>query len=188
MTGTTLLIEPEIATPRLRLRPLRARDAALVGLYCSDRRVALATESIPHPYPPGAAEAFIERAGAAGTEERHWALDSGEDGGNGLVGLISLRPKGEGLAEIGYWVAPAFWNTGYASEAVEALVGRADAAGLGELVAEVFQDNPASVRVLTRAGFAWEGEGEAFSLARGAMVPTFRYRRAAGSTAGGGAR
>ena len=33
--------------------------------------------------------------------------------------MIGLKPSGEGVAEIGYWVAPAFWNTGYASEAVE---------------------------------------------------------------------
>ena len=43
--------------------------------------------------------------------------------------------------------------------------------------AQVFQDNLASARVLLRAGFALVGSGEAHSLARGAMVPTFRYRR-----------
>ena len=48
----------------------------------------------------------------------------------------------------------------------------AAARGLRALTAEVFQDNPASIRVLTRAGFAYEGEGEIYSLARGAMVPT----------------
>ena len=55
--------------------------------------------------------------------------------------------------------------------------------GLGALVAEVFQDNPASARVLTRAGFDYEGEGEIYSLARGGMVPTFRYRRRLGDAA-----
>ena len=35
------------------------------------------------------------------------------------------------MAEIGYWVAPAFWGTGYASEAVEAVVGFAAAARAG---------------------------------------------------------
>ena len=64
------------------------------------------------------------------------------------------------MAEIGYWVAPAFWNTGYASEAVEALVGACRRGrGWRELAAEVFQDNPASARVLTRAGFAYDGRG-----------------------------
>jgi RimJ/RimL family protein N-acetyltransferase len=80
-------------------------------------------------------------------------------------------------------VAPAFWNTGYASEAVQGLVGHAERIGLPELLAGVFQDNPASVRVLIHAGFEYVGEGEIYSLARNAMVPTFRYRRRLGGAA-----
>ena len=57
----TTLTQPEIVTERLRLRRLRPRDAALIALYASDRRVAWTTAVIPHPYPPGAAEAFVER-------------------------------------------------------------------------------------------------------------------------------
>lgn len=171
---------PEIVTERLRLRPLRPRDAALIGLYASDPRVARATAVIPHPYPPGAAEAFVERVIAPGTAEQTWALDTGADDENGLVGLIALAPRGEGVAEVGYWVAPAFWNTGYASEAVDGLVAHAAAEGWRELVAESFQDNAAAARVLTHAGFAYEGEGEVYALARGAMVPTFRYRKVLG--------
>lgn len=46
------------------------------------------------------------------------------------------------------------------------------------LTARVFQDNVASVKLLTRAGFAFEGVSDSYCLARAAMVPTFRYRRA----------
>jgi RimJ/RimL family protein N-acetyltransferase len=180
MVGTEFEGQAEIVTPRLRLRPLVPRDAGLVALYASDRRVAWTTARIPHPYPPGAAEAFIERVTAPGARERAWALDTGADGENGLVGVIALKPRGDGAAEVAYWVAPAFWNTGYASEAVEGLVAHAARSGRRELRAEVFQDNPASAKVLTRAGFGYEGEGEIFSLARGAMVPSFRYRRLLG--------
>lgn len=176
---TTILgFEPsEFTTPRLRLRRLARADAALLHLYASDARVARMTTSIPHPYPPGGAEAFVARATAPGARETVWALDTGEDGENGLIGVISLRPAGEDEAEIGYWVAPAFWNAGYAGEAVEAVTREAGRRGLGALTAQVMQDNVASARVLTRAGFAYEGVGEAHSVARGGMVPTFRYRR-----------
>jgi RimJ/RimL family protein N-acetyltransferase len=138
------------------------------------------TTSIPHPYPPGLAEAFVERVRSGRDDERVWALDTGEDEGNGLVGLLSLRPRPGGEADVGYWVAPAFWGAGYASEAVEAIARWAADEGFAALTAQSFQDNHASVKVLARSGFAYEGEGALFSVARGMMVPTFRYRRGLG--------
>jgi RimJ/RimL family protein N-acetyltransferase len=172
----TGLPQSEIRTRRLRLRPLQPADAGLIGLYAIDPRVARMTAAVPHPYPPGLAEAFVSRALTPGAAETVWALDMGEDGENGLIGLIGLKRKGS-EAEIGYWVAPAFWNAGYAGEAVEGIAGHAAACGIRALTAQVFRDNLASARVLARAGFVQAGTGETHSLARGGMVPTFRYRR-----------
>lgn len=176
----TMTHPPILAAERLRLRPLRPSDAGLVALYASDARVARMTAEIPHPYPPGAAEAFIERVRSPRSRETVWAMDTGDDDENGLVGIISVRRRDAGVGELGYWVAPAFWGTGYASEAVEAVARWATEAGLQTLVAEVVQDNAASAKVLVRDGFAYVGDGEVHALARGAMVPTFRYRREVG--------
>lgn len=171
------LEQPELVTARLRLRRLVPADAALLHLYVSDPRVARMTASIPHPYPDGASEAFVARVTAPGARQTVWALDAGEAGGNGLIGVISARPAPDDAADLAYWVAPAFWNAGYAREAVEAVTAEMGRQGWEALTAEVFQDNVAAARVLTRAGFAYEGAGERHSVARGAMVPTFRYRR-----------
>jgi RimJ/RimL family protein N-acetyltransferase len=176
MTDVTLR-QPELTTPRLRLRPLRPADAALLELYCSDAGLARMTSSIPHPYPPGLAEAYIARVTGPRSAETAWALDTGEDEGNGLVGVVLLKAGDDpDSAEIGYWVASAFRNAGYAGEAIEAVKAHAAGRGLRALTAQVFQDNDASARVLARAGFAHAGDAEGFSVARGAMVPTFRYR------------
>jgi len=168
----------ELVTPRLRLRPLRPSDAPLLSLYASDARVARMTTNIPHPYPPGTAEAFVARAGRPDAPETVWALDLGSDAENGLLGVINLRTAGPRAGEIGYWVAPAFWGGGFAGEAIEAVAEVAARCGLTALTAQVFQDNAASIKVLTRAGFEYVGEGTSHSVARAAMVPTFRYRRA----------
>jgi RimJ/RimL family protein N-acetyltransferase len=98
--------------------------------------------------------------------------------------VISLKRMDEGKwnrdqSEIGYWVAPAFWNTGFASEAVRALV-EANPLKSRTIFAEVFQDNPGSARVLTNAGFQYLGDAETFSVARGARVPTWTYLRKLG--------
>jgi RimJ/RimL family protein N-acetyltransferase len=167
---------PDLVTTQLRLRRPRLADAGLIALDVSDARVARMTTAILHPYPPGAAEAFIERALSPAATGTIWILDTGADDENGLVGMISLKTR-NGEAEIGYWVAPAFWGAGFAGEAVEAVVGHAASLGLSAVMAQVFQDNPASIKVLTRAGFDYLGEGEAHSVARGGMTPTFRYQR-----------
>ena len=77
-------------------------------------------------------------------------------------------------SEISFWIAPAFWNSGLASEAVRAMV-EANPQNAKTLFAAVFQDNPASARVVTNAGFDYLGDAEAFSIARNTTVPTWTY-------------
>lgn len=171
---------PTIDAGRFVLRPVRRSDAGLFALHAGDRRVAEATRSIPHPLPPGAAEAFVARAGKA-TDEDVWVMDGSASGLAEVLGVISLKHMDEsrfarGQSEIGYWVAPAFWNTGIASDAVRALVA-ANPQANKTIFAEVFQDNPGSARVLTNAGFEYLGDAETFSVARNARVPTWTYIR-----------
>ena len=159
---------------RFDLRPLKPSDAGLVSLYAGDERRARNTTSIPHPLPPGASEAFVTRANAPDRTEDTWAIDGTKSDGAELMGLISLERLEKGQAEIGYWVAPAFWNTHVASEAVGALLA-ANPLGNRTIFASVFQDNPASARVLTNCGFRYLGDAETFSVARNATVPTWTY-------------
>lgn len=158
------------------LRPLRRSDAGLLALHSADRRVAEGTRSIPHPLPPGATEAFIERVIAGRGDQDVWVMDGSGHGLSELLGVVSLTRLDRGQSQIGYWVAPAFWNTGFASEAVRAII-EANPHSARTLFAEVFQDNPVSARVLTNCGFEYIGDAEAFSVARGAMVPTWTYLR-----------
>jgi hypothetical protein len=73
-------------------------------------------------HPPSAAprrgEAFVAQAMRTDTDEAVWAMDATDFGGSELLGVISLTRMDRGQSEIGYWVAPAMWNTGFASEAV----------------------------------------------------------------------
>lgn len=170
----TIVNLPVIETERLILRPLRRSDAGLMELYGADERVARMTRSIPHPLPPGVTESFITRALSDDREEDVWVLDGSARGLGELLGLIALKRMDRDQSEIGYWVAPAFWNTGLASEAVRALVD-ANPQENRTMFASVFQDNPASARVLTNTGFEYLGDAEAYSVARGATVPTWTY-------------
>lgn len=167
-------VQPVIPAERLTLRPLRKSDQGLLAMYSGDRRVAEGTRAIPHPLPPGATEAFIARALSDKRVEDVWAMDGSDQGLAELLGVVSLTHIDGNQSELGYWVAPAFWNAGFASEAVAALLA-ANPHGSRTLFAEVFQDNPVSARVLTNAGFRYLGDAEAYSVARQTTVPTWTY-------------
>jgi RimJ/RimL family protein N-acetyltransferase len=175
-TNVVMVDQPNIATERFDLRPLRASDAGLVGLYAADSRVAKNTRSIPHPLPPGAVDAMIARTQASGRDEDIWALDGSRAGRPEVMGMVSLTRVDAGRSELSFWIAPAFWNAGLASEAIQALIA-ANPHRAVTLFAVVMQDNPASARVMTNCGFQYLGDAEAYSVARGATVPTWTYTR-----------
>ncbi|MEP2640098.1 GNAT family N-acetyltransferase [Roseobacter sp.] len=171
-----IAVQPTVETDRFVLRPLRKSDMGLIELYGGDRRLARMTTSIPHPIPPGMTEAFVTRALADDRDEDVWAMDGTLSDGTELMGVISLTRLDRDQSEVGYWVAPPDWNTGLASDAVQALV-EANPLKNKTMFASVFQDNPASARVLTHCGFEYLGDAESFSLARDTTVPTWTYLR-----------
>lgn len=161
-----------IETDRLALRRLHIEDGARISAFTSDLAVARMTSRIPHPHPVVAAEGFvlITRAREQLGRDHVFAIDLK---GEGLIGLIGAH-QGEGARhEIGYWLGRVFWGRGLASEALGAFIGKAR--NLGVLEAGHFTDNPASGRVLVKAGFVYTGEtAPLFSLARGQTAPSRR--------------
>lgn len=181
MKVETIALSPQgvVTTERFVLRPVRRSDMGLYAMYAGERRLAEATRAIPHPLPPGAAEAFVTRAAREGGDEDIWVMDGVTAGLPEMLGVISLRKMDRGQSEVEFWVAPAFWNIGIASEAVNALVA-ANPQKNKTIFAEVFQDNPGSARVLAHAGFQYLGDAESFCVARGVCVPTWTYVRKVG--------
>lgn len=176
MMHDTIVTQPIVETDRFVLRPLRRSDVGLIEMYAGESDVARMTSSIPNPLPPGSVEAYILRAQADERAEDIWAIDGTLGGGPEVMGVIGLKRVDLDKSEVGYWVASAFWNTGLASAAVRALVN-GNPLRNETMFAAVFQDNPASARVLTNCGFQYLGDAETFSVARNATVPTWTYSR-----------
>ena len=79
-----------------------------------------------------------------------------DDARQAVVGSIDTKdvPDASGTVEIGYGVDEPFRGLGYATEAVRLMVERAFATGeVKRVVAETEDGNPASDRVLAKAGF-----------------------------------
>lgn len=170
------IAQPVIDTPRFTLRPLRTSDGGLLEMHLGDMRVANMTRVIPHPLPPEYIANLIERATDPKRTEDFWAVDGSAHGHAEVMGVIKMFKLDRNQSEIRYWVAPAFWNSGIATDAVEAIL-RANPQGACDIYAQVFQDNPSSARILINAGFAYLGDAETFSVARNSVTPTWTYAR-----------
>lgn len=174
MLHNSVIDQNSFVSERFHLRPIRTSDVGLVTMYAADPTLARATRSIAHPLPPGTIEGMIKRAHAPDREEDVWVMDGSRSGHSEVLGLISLRRMDRAQSEVFYWVAPAFWNVGFATEAVRTLLA-ANPHHAAQYFAEAFQDSPGSARVLTNCGFDYLGDAEAFSVARNAVVPTWTY-------------
>jgi RimJ/RimL family protein N-acetyltransferase len=77
------------------------------------------------------------------------------------VGGIGIEPGTDVFrrsAEIGYWLGEPFWGRGLATEALRAVTDYAFRTfDICRLEAGVFDWNPASARVLEKAGYTLEG-------------------------------
>jgi [ribosomal protein S5]-alanine N-acetyltransferase len=150
---------PEFEASRLRLRAFRLEDAADVQRYVGDYDVARMTSSIPYPYEDGLAEEWIGTHAKERAEQNTltWAVDLRE--GEKFVGAASLSVDADTeSAELGYWIAKPYWNCGYATEVARTLISYGfDGLGLHRVMARHFTDNPASGRVMQKAGMQYEG-------------------------------
>jgi RimJ/RimL family protein N-acetyltransferase len=141
---------PEIVTDRLRLRLLSADDApAFVRLFQNDWDAVKQTGRMPYPVTEPAMRDWIalHAAGSSRTFLMARKEDGAALGGVGFGGLGDVH-------ELGYALGRAYWNQGYATESVLAMIEYARALGLKALQAFTFVENPASARVLRKAGFA----------------------------------
>jgi RimJ/RimL family protein N-acetyltransferase len=162
----------QLETARLWLRWPRVSDAAAVQRYGSRWEVARYTARIPHPYPPGTAERFIYAAREGNSSGRDLTLVlTPIRGKREAIGAIGLELRGRDRLTLGYVLAPEFWGKGYVSEAVEAMVESAFSLTQAiEINASVRVENPASRRVLEKAGFRFIGSGPQGAPARGGLV------------------
>ena len=172
-----------IQTERLVLRSPRTEDAKTIAVLVNDRRIAENTLRIPHPYGIADAQRFITGANA-GAGETVFLIVRRDATVLGACGLAKCAAES---AELGYWLAFAFWGNGYATEAARAVIGYAfDDLGYETLHAGARVSNPSSRRVLEKCGFEWTGVElhRIRSLASSAPFDRFRLGRRQWATAG----
>jgi len=160
-----------------RVRDWRRSDRGSL-VRCADNRNVWRNlgHRFPHPYTPADADAWLAYVrGTPGCAQ--WAIEV-----DGLaVGGIGIEP-GEGIfakcARFGYWLGEPWWGRGIATAAASAtadyVLERFD---LVRLEAAVFEWNPASMRVLEKAGFEREAVLKRSVWKDGRIIDAVLYAR-----------
>ena len=149
------MCKPMLETPRLLLRPVRPSDAEAVFAFAGDRAAMRYTHC--HA---SLRECRRRLAGFEWQRRRYgfapWAAVGRDDGRLLGWGGVYLDPFDSGWGpELGYRFHPAAWGRGYATELAAACLGWADTVlRLPKVIAFAHPENPASSRVLVKAGFA----------------------------------
>jgi RimJ/RimL family protein N-acetyltransferase len=157
-----------LRTPRLVLRRWAEEDApAFLDIYSRDEVVRWLG---PQPRTTVAtAEEARERIRRGHVRQAGlkpplglWAIVPIDDEGGGPIGTVLLMPLEDAdgptdQVEIGWHLHPDEQGRGYATEAAQALLGSAAAAGLEQVLALTDLDNEASQRVAGRLGMVDDG-------------------------------
>jgi len=168
----------ELRLERCTIRDWRMGDAESLAEHANNRRIWLTLrDRFPHPYTLEDAESFLERAISERDSEKFFCIDI--DGA--AVGGIGMKP-GEDVhrltAEFGYWLGQEFWGQGIMSEVVPAFVNYCfEKFSLTRMFASAYANNPASVRVLEKAGFVFEGRLRKNVVKDGKVLDSLLYAK-----------
>ena len=160
----------EIVGEKCRLRPWRLGDRDALVAIANDREIWMnLTGAFPHPYTTEDGEEWLARCQEAPFSERCLAIEiAGRLAGG--AGYTVGEDVSAHIATIGYWLGEEFWGRGIATEAARLLTDHAfNEDGITRCQANVFGWNPASGRVLEKAGYTFEG------LLRSGILKDERY-------------
>ena len=168
---------PDLETEDLILRKPRIRDAKDIYSYASDPEVARYVLWEPHRSVSETAS-FIRdlRARIRAVCPSSWVVVlRGTGTVIGTVGFVWYSAENN-AAELGYSFSREYWNHGYATQALRAVIDAVfSSLPLNRLEAQHDVRNPASGRVMQKCGLTQEGILRGRILNKGEYVDTALY-------------
>ncbi len=139
------------------IRPYESSDVGALVKYGNNYEIwKNLRDRFPHPYTRAHAIDWVRH-----TRRQRPPCDLAIAGDVELIGGIGVHVQDDvhrRSAEIGYWLGAPFWGRGIATQAVDAMTDHAFATlPIVRIYAHVFEGNPASVRVLEKVGYDYEG-------------------------------
>jgi [ribosomal protein S5]-alanine N-acetyltransferase len=152
-------------------------DAPSLARHANNRRVWLGLRDLfPHPYIIEDAKTFLERATTDRPRTKFCIEINGAAGGG--IGVRIGEDVHRCVAGLGYWLGQEFWGHGVMTEVVPAFVDYCfDHFSLHRIYAESYSNNPASARVLEKAGFVLEGRLRKNVVKDGKVLDSLLYAK-----------
>ena len=163
-----------------RLRPWREDDVPQLLALANDAQVSQGLrDRFPFPYTIEDARWHVAHAAALSeaSMDRLYAIEF-EGRAIGGFGLHLHDDVYRHSAELGYWLGRPYWGRGLMTRVVRAAADYAlPRHGLYRLAAAVYSNNPASGRVLMKAGFEFEGVQRCAVVKRGELLDLHMYAK-----------
>ena len=169
---------PTLSTERLVLsQPIVSDLEDVVFQMNSTSEISENTLTLPFPYHKQHADYWFQMAEFSFQKKEAFIFGIREKENLKLIGAIGLHLDIENhKAEVGYWLGKSFWNKGYVSEALQAVLKFGfEELKLNKIYASHFHHNPASGKVLEKNGFVFEAELKQEILKNGKYLDLFRY-------------
>ena len=165
----------ELKRDTCTVRSWRAEDDEAVARHADNRRIwRNLRDAFPHPYALAHAQDFLAKVAAQNPETFFCIAVQGEAVGS--IGFVLNKDVARFTAEIGYWLSEEHWDRGIVTDALIALTHHTMTTHhLQRIYATPYAWNPASARVLEKAGYLLEARLHCAAYKDGQVVDQLLY-------------
>jgi ribosomal-protein-alanine N-acetyltransferase len=162
---------PVLKTERLLLREILPADIQYIFRGLSDTKVIQHFEVSFHSLEATADQMKWYADMILNDTGRCWAICNTDNSIFYGVATLNFWKKKHRTAETGYWILPEYWGKGIVTEAMRAILDHGfTSMNLHRISAEVEDDNRASIAVIQKLGFAYEGTRKECEIKEGRFI------------------
>ena len=147
-----------IKSKRFVLRPCRKEDGKSLIENINDKTIYKNTSTIPYPYTKKDFRGWIKKNEKLKKEKKKTVVHFTIDVNGEAIGGVGIDHIDGYKGEVGYWIGSRFRNKGIITEAVKLVTNFGfKKLKLTRIYARIFSKNTASIKVMEKNGYKFEG-------------------------------
>lgn len=160
-----------------KIRKWELSDATDLALALSNKKIQdNLRDGLPYPYTEQDGKDYIAAMLCANEDDTFAFAITVDNKVIGSIGVFRQENIHKRTAELGYYIAEEYWGKGIMTEAVKQICAYVfDTSDMIRIYAEPFAHNSASIRVLEKAGFQYEGTLRRNAVKNGRVIDMKMY-------------